>query len=800
MQLSPDWARWQLEGVQTTLSVPDLSALPWDLMDRLPGMDLAALQPQTARGRVTMSLQATGPLLAPHGRVDLQADGLRLAGYRLDRAESSVRLDEPAGGAVSLDERPVRFSLEAERLRSAGGGGMSFRRLAVEADGRRADHRWTVDLDGAFDDALEAHLEASGGWQEGAWQGRISRLTLDSAWAGSWRLPGQAELRLSPAMQRIDDLCLAPSNAMSDAVCIRGERRDGRLQASVRGDLALQDMWAQWRGGDPADVTFAGRLQLDGEADIGRGAPTASLSLRLPASELRIEAIGEDGVDPEVVNYPETALAATLDGERVEVSLDGGVEDWLTVTGQGRLALGDRSLDGRLSLERADLNRLFALADRLVGPIDTPVSELTGSIEGRLRLGGRLDAPQISGSVTGQALGFTSLSTGTSYQDGRVEVRIDEAGRLELTGSLLGEADTPPKPVFEDARVTETPMPRSRGRIRLDGTGQITALDDWRLNATLDGDATPVLRLPSLALDARPELQGEFTPSGGQLSGSIHVPLAIAKVVELPENARQNSEDLVIVGQESESQQRGYPLSGDIKLVLGDAVSLRGQGLATRLTGDIEMRLRPGQPVGGFGEIRLVDGRYEAYGQRLSVERGRLIFTGPLTSPGLDVVATRQIQDEAGTVVGLQIVGPLEEPETEVFSRPPTSPSDALSLLLTGRRLSSGSDADASLLLNAIAGLGIRQGDQMAQQVKSVFGIDEIGFTTSGGAEGARLSVGKRLGENLLVRYAVGVFDGVGEVITRYRINKFLHLELTSSAQSQSGDLIYQIDRGRPED
>jgi len=228
-------------------------------------------------------------------------------------------------------------------------------------------------------------------------------------------------------------------------------------------------------------------------------------------------------------------------------------------------------------------------------------------------------------------------------------------------------------------------------------------------------------------------------------------------------------------------------------------VSLRGKGLATRLTGAVEMRIRPERPVGAFGEIRLVDGRYEGYGQRLSVERGRLIFAGPLTSPGLDVIATRQIQDETGTEVGLQLVGPLESPETEVFSRPPTSPSDALSLLLTGRRLSAGTGADASLLLNAISGLGIRQGDQMAQQVKSVFGIDEIGFTTSGGAEGARLSVGKRIGENLLVRYAVGVFDGVGELITRYRINKFLHLELTSSAQSQSGDLIYQIDRGRPE-
>ncbi|HZJ81616.1 MAG TPA: translocation/assembly module TamB domain-containing protein, partial [Guyparkeria sp.] len=73
-------------------------------------------------------------------------------------------------------------------------------------------------------------------------------------------------------------------------------------------------------------------------------------------------------------------------------------------------------------------------------------------------------------------------------------------------------------------------------------------------------------------------------------------------------------------------------------------------------------------------------------------------------------------------------------------------------------------------------------------------------FTSADGVEGTRLSVGKRIGENLLVRYAVGVFDGVGEVITSYRLNRFLRLELSSSAESQSGDLIYQIETGRPED
>ncbi|MCL7744552.1 translocation/assembly module TamB domain-containing protein [Guyparkeria hydrothermalis] len=795
LMLSSDWARWRIEALEAGLSIPDLADLPWDLVDRLPGVDLAALRPQTARGKINMDVEAAGPLVAPHGRLDLDARGLQLAGYRLERAQTVVRLDPPSDEAPA--DRPAQLSLEAVGLRSTAGGPPIFDRLAVELAGRRTDHRWMIDIEGAAD----AHIEANGGWREGAWRGQLARLTLESPWAGGWRLPAAADMLLSPSAQRIDGLCLKSTVSTADgSVCLDAERQDGRTQASIKGDLGLQTLWAQWRGDAPANVTWAGRMRLDAEADLGPDGRMADLSLVLPASELRIDNAGGESDEPEAVTYPETRLTARLADERVKAALSGGVEDWLMVDGQGTIGLADRSLDGNVSLRQADLARLFTLADRLVGPIQTPVSDVTGTLGGEMTLSGRLDAPQLAGRLTGRGLGFSSLPTGTSYRDGRVELRIDEAGQLELTGSLLGEADTPPKPVFEGRHVTETAMPASRGRIQLDGSGHLRALDDWRFSATLGGEAIPLLRLPSLALDARPDLEGEFTPSGGRLSGSIHVPLAIANVARLPENARRNSEDLVIVGKEPEPRKAGYPLTGDINVVLGDSVSLRGQGLATRLTGGMEMRLRPEQPVGAFGEIRLVDGRYEAYGQTLMVERGRLTFAGPLTSPGLDVVATRKIEDEQGTVVGLQIVGPLESPETEVFSRPPTSPSNALSLLLTGRELSAGSDADASLLLNAIAGLGIRQGDQMAQQVRSVFGIDEIGFTTSGGAEGARLSVGKRIGENLLVRYAVGVFDGVGEVITRYRINKFLHLELSSSAQSQSGDLIYQIDRGRPED
>lgn len=803
VELEPDWTRSRLDGLEGRLAIPDLAALPWDVLERIPGVDLAALQTESATGAIRADLDVSGAVLAPRGTLDARVGGMRLAGYSLDRARASASID-PGEAETTLVERDMRVSIVADSL-APDDGEKLFDRLEVTVDGRPDEHRAIVDLNGP----LAARLGARGGWsteEEGGWRGQLTRLELEPAAGHPWRLPAPADLALLPGSQRIDSLCLQPAAPGVDAeaagsLCLAGERRGQAVDARVDGDLALAALWQQWPGTDTEGIEWPGRLSLDAEARLDPSGRSASLQLRLPASEIRFIGRGDLETVPEteVIEYSEARLSASLADERVEGSVQAGIEDWLRVNGQGEAALEDGTLDGEVSADDAELARLFDLVDRLFGPLDLPVADLAGSLSGRLAVAGRMDAPRLSGLLRGERLAFSSLPTGTAYHDGRLELTVDPDGGIDLSGELLGEADTPPRPVFSARRVDETESPRSRGRITLDGGGEVAALDDWQMKATLGGEAIPVLRLPTLAVDARPDIVVDLKPEGGSVDGAIHVPLAIANLGELPENARGNSEDLVIVGEEDEERDPGYPLTGDVEVILGDEVSLRGEGFATRLTGGLDMRVRPGQAPGAFGEIRLKDGRYRGYGQTLDVERGRLIFTGPLTAPGLDVVAVREIDDEEGTVAGLSIAGELESPETEVFSRPPTSPSDALSLLLTGRRLSAGSEGDASLLLSAISGLGIRQGDDLAQQISSVFGFDEIGLTSDDGVGGAQLSVGKRIGENLLVRYAVGVFDGVGEVITRYRINKFLHLEFSSGAESQSGDLIYQIDRGRPE-
>ena len=53
------------------------------------------------------------------------------------------------------------------------------------------------------------------------------------------------------------------------------------------------------------------------------------------------------------------------------------------------------------------------------------------------------------------------------------------------------------------------------------------------------------------------------------------------------------------------------------------------------------------EPPRANGELSLVGGFFEMYGQRLEVERGTMLFTGPLDNPFVDVRVVREID---GTV------------------------------------------------------------------------------------------------------------------------------------------------------
>ena len=194
------------------------------------------------------------------------------------------------------------------------------------------------------------------------------------------------------------------------------------------------------------------------------------------------------------------------------------------------------------------------------------------------------------------------------------------------------------------------------------------------------------------------------------------------------------------------------------------------------------------------GTVNLVDGEFEAYGQRLVIEEGTLTFTGPADDPIVDVRATRTIENLDETIVaGLHLTGRAQNINSSVYAEPSMSEADALSYLVIGRPLSEATASEGTELSGAAVRLGLRQAARVTQEIGQSLGLDELTFIGDGG-DATALVAGKQLNDRLYARYAYGVFSRLGMIMIRYRLSQRLSLE-AGAGETQSIDLLYTVEK-----
>jgi len=130
----------------------------------------------------------------------------------------------------------------------------------------------------------------------------------------------------------------------------------------------------------------------------------------------------------------------------------------------------------------------------------------------------------------------------------------------------------------------------------------------------------------------------------------------------------------------------------------------------------------PEQVTVGQGELNVAGGKYNLYGQKLDIEKGRLIFAGgPIGNPGLDMRVIRK----TGTVLaGVRITGTADAPVLNLYSNPAMEESDILSYLLLGRPTNQASGTEGAVLTNAAASLGLSGGDLLARKLGKTYGLN----------------------------------------------------------------------------
>lgn len=427
---------------------------------------------------------------------------------------------------------------------------------------------------------------------------------------------------------------------------------------------------------------------------------------------------------------------------------------------------GEAGLAGAVSIAKIDIGPLLRTVPGMV--------ESAGQLAGRVQLSGRADAPTLAGEISLEGGRFAHEDLPEPIEDLRLALRF---------------ADT--DATFDGRLRTRAGAGDIQGKLHFQG-------QDWAAELRLRADELLIEPRQGTRIRVVPDITIALDPTLARIGGRVQIPEAEVDLEHLPQTAISVSSDTVIVGQAPPDP--GIDYSVDLELLLGERVHLRGLGADARLRGALRLLREPGTALRGRGDVNIISGRYTAYGQRLEITEGALLFRGPLARPGLRITAVRRIEDEPVTV-GVEVRGDAKEPLLKVFSQPTMPESRALYYLLTGRAPAnaptsgSADGQDNELALgSAMMQLGIAGAGKATGKVLGRLGVEDFQVDSRKVDGGTEVQLSGYLTPALYLRYGVSTFDRVNTLRLRYRLTPKVFIEAISGVES-AVDVLYSFSR-----
>ena len=732
--------------------------------------DLGNFLPDAA-GRIQGRVAASGALLEPDVVAGIRARGLRYQDL-LEVAELDLEADIRR---LALEESRLDLSIGALETAQADARVDS---LALQARGSRAGHALEIDLEG---EPANLALRIAGALDEEQWlwSGELERLGLLAEAFGvglDLEDPAAVDVAIMEQRARVGPHCWRHEDARLCAPEPLELAEAGEARFTLEGyQLASLATWL------PDEVALLGELNGEfGASWSPGGLPRGDASFAVTDGRVLLE--DEEHEEVLELDYETLEASVRLDDEALDASLRLDSTDIGTTESSLRVSVVDgafRDLDGEVSLRGLNLD--------VAQPFFLELRQLQGEITADGRLSGTLQAPRFDGSLR--------LSDGT-VETVALPVTISDIGILvEVAGDTASLSGG-----FRSGR----------------GTAEITGEADWsdpQWNAAINlaGQRLELAYDTIATVEASPDLSLSLEPGQARLSGEIRIPRGEITVQDLPEGAVRVSGDVVIIDDDDDVEEvaieeeafdvdelpvaDGWVVTSDIEIIIGDRVELSAFGLTGRLEGQLGIRqAETGAPQAG-GEIRIVDGEYRAYGQRLRIREGQILFSGPVDRPQLFVEAVRQVsRPGARTVVaGLRLEGPPDDPRVSLFSDPPMEEDMILAYIILGRPLGEEGPGGEQVVARAALALGIAGGGGFATGIAEGVGIQDFELDTEGDGDDTQFVVRGRLSPNLYVSYGVGVFQAENTLTLRYRLTQQLYLEAVSGLENAL-DLLYTFE------
>ncbi|MFJ4088078.1 translocation/assembly module TamB domain-containing protein [Pseudomonas psychrophila] len=684
------------------------------------------------RGQLKGRVDLGGTLKAPQGTVKLNGQQLAFADNRLQNLTLDASLDRNQRGRLDLKGSGIQA------------GETQLGVLTANASGDIKRQQLKLGLQGPM---LQLALALDGGLDKDNWRGRLVSGDV-KAGGQAWVLQNPARLeRLADGRINMGSQCWISGPA---SLCSEEQRLmpDPRLRLHLK-QFPL-DSLAEWL---PKDFQWQGDLNADLVLDLPASGPKGQIVVDASGGTLLFKDKGQ------WVDFPYEAfkLTSNLTPNRVESRLDfdGGKLGQLMLSARINPLPKSKPISGEFQLTGLDVS--------MIRPFAPMVEKLTGQLNGSGTISGVLLSPHIIGNVALSDGEISGPQLPTNFENVQLSMAINGETALINGGWTSGQQ----------------------------GQGSISGNVAWGRAMVVDvlikGNNLPVTVEPYAKLEVAPDLKISLNPDNTLLiAGRVNVPKGEIVVRELPPSTVKVSDDTVVVGQQTNDEASPMQIDMDINVVVGqELLTFSGFGLSADLAGQVHI----GNNLETRGELRLNNGRYRAYGQKLTIRRARLLFAGPIDQPYLDIEAVRQTDD---VIAGIRLTGSAEQPTTQIFSEPAMSQEQALSYLILGRPLT-GTGEDENLLAQAALGLGLLGSSGITTSLANHLGLKEFELDTEGSGNNTSVVASGKINERLSVRYGVGVFEPASTIALRYKLSKRVYVEVASGFAS-SLDIFYKRD------
>ncbi|MCE9684714.1 translocation/assembly module TamB domain-containing protein [Shewanella sp. AS16] len=738
------------EALGASLTMHGTAGQQWDLHGQLNVPDFSRWLP-TAKGRLRAQLDVSGS--ESHPQLQLAADigEAEYAGANLQAAKLN-------GLYSPLDNH--KFDIEL-KTRDLVWNGHSLTGSSIVAKGDARAQTLTLNTQGEL--ALASHIASQFDAEHSLWAISVADLSLGTR-LGRWQLDKRVDIAWDQAraqgklsafcLQHAEGrLCLTDANHIGNLgkVKLEGQGNPGKILAPLL----------------PAHIDWDGPARLEAELDWApQHKPKAYLALEFAPGSLTLQ---QDKQRRLKMNYQQLSLLSRLDERQLVNQIQFQSEDIASLDTEIAVSVTpDRRLSGFANIQEINLapfGEFFPQLDRLEGLLSS-----------KLTFAGDLMTPRVAGEI-GLKQGTLSLASNPTLLE-NIDMDMRLAGQQ---GRLAGHWQMG------------------------DGKGQLSGQLQWPQGQfsgelAIQGRELALIQPPLAILDVSPDITVRFDRRLLDISGKISVPSGNIKIVPLVKGGVAVSDDVIFDDSIAAEQQQlsPYGIAANLNIEVGKALLIDGMGLKGKLRGSLKLQQQAFRPPLLYGDVRVVNGSYRFMGQTLKITKGEVQFVGPTQVPNLNIEAIREIRTEDITA-GVRITGTPQRPLVTLFSNPAKEQGEILSYILKGKGLSSSTSEQNNALMisaalslssqldgGAIGGIG-----STATGLIEKFGFSNVQLDTN---DEGRVAISGFIGEDLMVKYGIGVFNPGYEMTVRYYLLSQLYLETVSGTLGQSLDIYYSFD------